>query len=72
LNGAVSLLAQREFVSGLATLDHYDTVIPALVDSFLHGVFHSVRKLNETPAPAKRAAKRGRPAANADAEEVSV
>jgi AcrR family transcriptional regulator len=49
LNGSVSLLAQREFVSGLPTLDHYDTVIPALVDSFLHGVFHTMGKINEIP-----------------------
>lgn len=46
LNGAVSLLAQREFVSGLATLERYDTIIPALVDTFLNGVFHTMRRLN--------------------------
>jgi AcrR family transcriptional regulator len=59
LNGSVSLLVQREFVSGLATLGHYDTIIPALVDTFLHGVFHTMRKLNapaEGAPPSKRSA----------------
>jgi AcrR family transcriptional regulator len=59
LNGAVSLLAQREFVSGITTLQNYDVVIPALVDSFLHGVFHTMKKLN---SPAKSASKKPLPA----------
>jgi AcrR family transcriptional regulator len=58
LNGSVSLLAQREFVSGLSTLEDYDTIIPALVDSFLHGVFHTMGKLNETP-PTRSAGRNG-------------
>ena len=68
LNGSVSLLSQREFVGGLSTLDHYDTVIPALVDSFLHGVFHTMRKLNDAPASTKRSPTRSGSMARADAK----
>jgi AcrR family transcriptional regulator len=61
LNGSVALLAQREFVNGLSTLHHYDTIIPALVDSFLHGVFHTMGKLNEVSMK-RRTGQSGAPA----------
>jgi len=47
LNGAIASLAWREFIFDMPTSSHHDTIIPALVTSFLEGAPTAFKKISD-------------------------